>query len=168
MSISRRIFIRGIMAAPAVIAASSLMPLRGIKFDPFIRLQSWRPGTQVYDAWGMEIVPLSKSALAEAKIRDLFGQCYYDNAPSPKDDRRLALTPACDLNPDLDYYPAQWDDGTPQFSMGIRQSERDVKERRLFRPVAERPRRPWSTPKQHAASTRAMIDRLSALTVWGA
>ncbi len=51
MSINRRLFLRGLIAAPAVVAAGSLMPLRGIILRPPVLFT----GSQVFLAGDISI-----------------------------------------------------------------------------------------------------------------
>jgi hypothetical protein len=58
--LSRRFVLGGLLAAPAVVAARHLMPLRGIKYDPMVTLQSWPVGQDAVGEWWRHTGPLSR------------------------------------------------------------------------------------------------------------
>ncbi len=102
--LSRRNLLAGLVAAPAVVAVGSLMPLRGIKFDPIIRLQSWPIGEDSQGLWWMHEGPLSQSYRIETEMRDLMGACYsqtlyelpYNKGPTLIDSRGNSFLGAID------------------------------------------------------------------------
>jgi hypothetical protein len=63
---------------PAVVAAGNLMPLRGIKFDPIVRVQSWPIGEDKFGEWWVHEGPLSRAVKIEAEMRDLMGAAYVE------------------------------------------------------------------------------------------
>ena len=80
--ISRRHLLRGLIATPAVVAIGSLMPLKGIKFDPLIRLQSWPIGMEMPEGeWWTHTGRASRSVFAEAEMKRQFGNCYWGTLP---------------------------------------------------------------------------------------
>jgi hypothetical protein len=74
--ISRRFFLAGALAVPAIVAAGSLMPLRGVKFDPIVRVQSWPIGEGAFGAYWSHEGPLSKVGAVEDAMREMFGAAY--------------------------------------------------------------------------------------------
>jgi hypothetical protein len=82
--LSRRSFIASLIAMPAVVHASNLMPLRGIKFDPIVRLQSWPIGTDALGEYWVHEGPLSRARLIEKEMRDMLGNCYWEDIDTPK------------------------------------------------------------------------------------
>ncbi len=76
---SRRNLLACLFAAPAVVAIDSLMPLRGIKLNPIIRLQSWPFGTEAVGEWWAHEGPLSGIARIEEAIRDQMGRCFWQS-----------------------------------------------------------------------------------------
>ena len=76
---SRRNLLACLFAAPAVVAIDSLMPLRGIKLNPIIRLQSWPFGTEAVGEWWAHEGPLSGIARIEEAMRDQMGRCFWQS-----------------------------------------------------------------------------------------
>ena len=76
---SRRNLLACLFAAPAVVAIDSLMPLRGIKLNPIIRLQSWPFGTEAVGEWWAHEGPLSGIAHIEEAMRDQMGRCFWQS-----------------------------------------------------------------------------------------
>ena len=81
--LSRRNLLAGLFAAPAVVAIDSLMPLRGIKFDPVVRLQSWPIGDDKFGEWWVHEGPLSQFHRIEVEMRSLMGACYSETVYEP-------------------------------------------------------------------------------------
>jgi hypothetical protein len=81
--ISRRFFLTGALAAPVVVAASNLVPLRGIKFDPIMRVQSWPIGESAFGAYWSHEGPLSKIGAVEETMREMFGAAYHQKIDFP-------------------------------------------------------------------------------------
>ena len=75
--VSRRKFLAGLLAVPAVVSFSSLMPIRGVKYDPIIRLQSWKFGTEASGEWWAHEGRLSRIGSFETAMRDEIGQAYW-------------------------------------------------------------------------------------------
>jgi hypothetical protein len=82
--LSRRRFFTGLIAAPLVMRASSLMPLRGIKLDPIVRIQSWPLGEEAFGAYWVHEGPLSKIGRIETVMREVHGAAYYSGAVNPE------------------------------------------------------------------------------------
>ena len=77
--LSRRSLLCGLMAAPAVVYVGHLMPLRGVKFDPLMRIQSWPFKTTPTGAWAVSEVPLSQFAKAQSQVLKACGSAYSDS-----------------------------------------------------------------------------------------
>ena len=82
--ISRRSLLGGLLAAPAVVAFNNLMPIKGVKFDPMIRLQNWPISTDHFDElrpldWVSFTGPLSKAKEMRLGLSSEFGGgCYLE------------------------------------------------------------------------------------------
>jgi len=74
--LSRRFLLGGLIAAPAVIAAGHLMPLRGIKFDPIYRIQSWPVGQDAVGPWMTFQGPLSQLEKAKHDMAEAIGAVF--------------------------------------------------------------------------------------------
>lgn len=67
--ISRRSVMCGLFAVPAVVSFASLMKIRGIKYDPIVRLQSWKFETDPEELWWAYEGPLSKALIVESDTK---------------------------------------------------------------------------------------------------
>jgi hypothetical protein len=53
------------------------MPLRGVKYDPIVRLQSWKFGTEANGEWWAHEGRLSRIGEVEAEMQRLYGTTYW-------------------------------------------------------------------------------------------
>lgn len=81
--ISRRTILRGLFAVPAVVAIGSLMPIRGVKYDPIVRLQTWKLGTEAKGEWWAHEGRLSRIGEVEGEMQRQFGVSYWEEVKAP-------------------------------------------------------------------------------------
>ena len=99
--LSRRSLLRGLVAMPAVVAVGSLMPIRGVKFDPIMRVQSWPLGETPYGAWAAYEGPLSQIGEVHKKLHREYHAAYFDSLEAWRktlkvDDQTLPNKPIID------------------------------------------------------------------------
>jgi hypothetical protein len=68
IDLTRRRFLGGLLAAPCVLVASNLMPLRGLTHDLWLRYQTWPIGT--------EAPPIKKQ---KVEVRDVFHDSFLES-----------------------------------------------------------------------------------------
>ena len=161
MGLSRRSLLCGLIAAPAVICAGNLMPLRGVKFDPIVRLQSWPLGTERWGEWWVHEGKLSNSAKVAAEMRKQFGVCY-----SVAKDEFKPWVPAHPLDRPSEE-AREYGSGGPRDQFGYRET---LEERRA------RPLMSWAnyssesrlTPEAFNISTEILKTQLANVCQWGA
>lgn len=83
MDVNRRSLLAGFLAMPAVVAISSLMPLRGAKRNPIVRIQSWPFDTDPVGEWWSHEGPLSFLPNVEHAMQEAMGQSYWRIADLP-------------------------------------------------------------------------------------
>jgi hypothetical protein len=77
MDVSRRSVLSAIVACPAVVSVGSLMPLRGVRHDPIIRVQTWPFDTEVSGPWWAHEAPMSQISLAAQGMAESGHKTYW-------------------------------------------------------------------------------------------
>lgn len=72
MNLSRRRILLGLLAAPVVCSASSLMAIRGVPLDPTVRVQTWPFGADITGPW--EVYEGPQSEVPDALRTAFWGQ----------------------------------------------------------------------------------------------
>lgn len=68
---------------PAVVAIGSLMPIRGVKFDPLIRIQSYPLDQSPLGEWWTHRGRSSNLARIESEMKKQFGKVYWEVIDEP-------------------------------------------------------------------------------------
>ena len=163
----RRSFLGGLLAAPAVVAFHNLMPIKGIKFDPMIRLQSWPLGTERWGEWWVHEGPLSTMAEAEKAMRKQFGVSYWETK-----DKYKAWDALKDYPADPDVYVTEegreykLDPRGHRDQFGVRETQ-DAWKGRPYMTQAVYSAESCLTPKAYAIKTELMKKDLAAICKWG-
>jgi hypothetical protein len=186
--ISRRTLLSVSLAAPAIVAAPSLMKLRGIRLDPLVRFQSWPIGTDPVGEWWTHTGPLSRAKHVGAEMKAMFGECHFEFIDVGSQSKLRAYEPICGTDSTYNFC------GTDQvFGGKITYTEDYENSKWGYRGEAKDVVCPWPQPvvvpsvyeggfefvggdevrfpSQHADKSRGekldlMCDKLEALTQW--
>jgi hypothetical protein len=155
--LSRRGFIGGLFAAaPVVIASSRLMPLRGVRFDPIVRLQSWVAGQEVAGPFWVQEGPLSMMKRVEDAMRAEFGSAHY--VPLPE----LQRTAAESRSPNDGLYGR---DHMPIFRIGdahgLEREDKPESDERFLANI-----RGWREYQSHRRATQDWVDATKVQQTW--
>jgi hypothetical protein len=166
--LSRRSLLGGLLAAPAIVAVGSLMPLRGIKYDPLIRVQSWPIGTDACGEWWSHEGPLSKIGRIEDAMREMYGNCYWQAVnPAPGHLGPSFVNRGYQVNGTIAY-----EDGVEGSRLGVRPTKDEQEEFHRSLGVIKTSEfrgfpAPVYDPVAFAKSTEALEAQLRSISRWG-
>lgn len=171
--LSRRFFIGSLLAMPAVVASGNLMKIRGVTYDPIVRVQSWPPSEQAYGPWWVHQGPLSKAGGVEAEMKQALGTCFSRVLP-PSQATEAMMISAIDLDAiecPLSLISPSKDGRLERF--GIRPTKAEFDERRrtlseiIPAPARTGRRQLIRTPEEYEASIATMETDLHKISTWG-